>query len=190
MTSNSGDSGGQDERVVLSLEIPEESKSLLENQDGFMWERLTEAIHTTYGGERLNSTAALDREIELTERKKRNAYERIQEAEEEYHRLEQRLESLENRREEQLEQSESKVDALDDILQGMVQHGYNVYIGQGRVQPLADQWFSGDVHAALDALKGRNESGQYNLPESRFEEPGASGPSASGLKSLGGDDDE
>lgn len=171
-------------------EIPAETKNLLKEQEGFLWEAVTDAIHSTYGGERLTSPAALDREIELAKRKKRNAFDRMNEAEEEYHRLEQRVESLEQRREQQVDESESQVDALDDVLQEMVQTGHNMYIGHGRLDTLASSWFGGDVHSTLDALKERNQSGQYNLPESRFEQPGRNGPSAASLKSLGGDDDE
>ena len=184
------ENGNETPRERLVAEIPEETKQLLEDQEGYLWELVTDAVHSTYGGERLNTPAAIEREIELTKRKKRNAFERMKDAEEEYHRQEQRLESLEQRREEQAQQAESKTDALDDLLQGMVRHGHNMYIGQGGVATLANQWFGGDVQAAFDALKERNESGQYNLPESRFEEPGELGPSASGLKSFSGDNDE
>lgn len=155
-----------------------------------MWEALTEAIHHTYGGERLSSPAALDREIEQTKRKKRNIRERIEDAKNEYHRLDQRLESLKRRREEMAEQAESKVDALDRILQSMAEHGSNVYIGHGSVETLANKWFSGDEQAAHDALKERSDEADYNFAPNRFKEPGATRATSditSSLKSVGGD---
>jgi uncharacterized protein (DUF2336 family) len=191
MSRESGENVGSKDRVMLGLEIPEETKELLESQDRYMWEALTEAIHNTYGGERLSSPAALDREIELIRRKKRNARERIEEAKDDYHRHEQRLESLKDRREEMAEQAETKADALDQRLQTMSEHGSNAYIGHGSVELLANQWFGGDEKAALDALKERSEDTDYNFAPNRFEKPGMNGGvSRATLRSVRGDADD
>ena len=182
------ENGEDSPRERLVAEIPEETKRLLEDQDGFLWEAVTDAVHSAYGGERLSSPAAIDREIELMKRKKRNARERIEDAKDEYHRYEQRIEELQDRREEMAEQAESKTDALDRVLQSMAEHGSNVFIGHGSVETLANQWFGGDEQTALDALKERSSEADYNFSENRFEQPGVNGSGSSvDLKSVGGE---
>lgn len=180
-----------EDREKLTVEIPGETKAVLEEQDGFLWENITEATHNTFGGERLSSPAAIDREIDLMERKRRNARERIEDAKDEYRRYEQRIEALKERREELAEQTESKTDALDRVLQSMATHGSNAYIGHGSVTNLANKWFGGNEQAALEALKERSEEADYNFAENRFEDPsGTSAASLVRLKSLGGGDDD
>lgn len=183
--------GSTDSRERIDAEIPEEAKAILREQDGFMWENITEAIFHTYGGERLSSPAAIEREIELETRKKRDAHERMQDAKDDYHRHEQRIETLKERREEMTTQAESKTDAIDQVLQSMATHGSNVYIGHGSIETLSNKWFGGDEQAALDALKERSNEADYNFAENRFERPSA-GRAASeiSLKSVGGDADD
>lgn len=182
---------GDGDREKITLEIPAEAKAILQDQDGFLWENVTEATFNTFGGERLTTPAAVDREIELLRRKRRNANERIQDATDEYQRCEQRIEALKRRREEMAESAESERDALDRLLQSMAEHGHNVYIGHGSVESLANKWFGGDEAAALDALKERSDDAEYNFAENRFEEPGAGRPTAGiTLKSVGGDADD
>lgn len=178
-------------REKITLEVPTEASSILRDQDMFMWEAVTEAVFNTYGGERLSSPAAIDREIEVTRRKKRNARERIEDAKDEYRRYEQRLEALKERREEMAEQAESKADALDRVLQSMAEHGSNAYIGHGSVEVLATKWFGGNEEAALEALKERSDDADYNFAENRFEDPSmtSAAPSVS-LKSIGGEADD
>lgn len=184
-------SSSVDSRERIDAEIPEEAKTILRDQDGFMWENLTEAIFHTYGGEKLSSPAAIEREIELETRKKRDAHERMQDAKDDYHRHEQRIKALKERREEMADQAESKTDALDRVLQGMAEHGSNVYVGHGSVRNLANKRFGGDEQAALDALKERSNEADYNFAENRFEDSGAHNASPSAiLKSVRGDADD
>jgi hypothetical protein len=179
-----------DDRRSLHVEIPPETNEVLREQEGFIWENVAIAIHETFGGERLTTPVAIEREIELQERKRRNAFERLQDAKEEYHRHEQRLESLRDRREEMAEQAETEADALDRVLQTMAEHGSNVYIGHGSVELLANQWFSGNEQAALGALKERSDKADYNFTENRFERPGANGfGSPATLRSVNTDGD-
>ena len=185
------DSNDARERVIA--DVPEEVKTILKEQDGFIWENLTEAVYHTYGGERLSSPAAINREIDHVKRKKRNAFERMQEAQDEYQRYEQRIKALKERREEMAEQAESKADALDRVLQSMAEHGSNAYIGHGSVEVLATKWFGGNEEVALEALKERSDDADYNFAENRFEKPGANTHNARSpatLKSIGGDDDD
>ena len=185
------ENGKRSNRERLVAEIPEETKRLLEEQGSFLWEAVTTAVHSEYGGERLSSPAALEREIELFERKRRNARERIEDAKDDYQRCEQRIEALKRRREEMAEQAESKVDALDRVLQSMAEHGHNVYIGHGSVDTLANKWFGGNEQSALDALKERSDDADYNFAENRFKKPGESrSMSDISLKSVGGDADD
>lgn len=181
-----------EERTALYAHVPPETKSLLDEQDGYLWELITEAVFHTYGGERLSSPAAIEREIERIERECRNARERMHDAEAELQRYEQRLEALKRRREEMAEQAETKNDALDRVLEDMANFGNNVFVGHGSVKTLANQWFGGDEQAALDALKERSETADYNFGENRFSEPSSAsmGRSLSSLKSVGGDADD
>lgn len=176
-----------DDRERLSAEIPKEGKAILAEQEGFMWENITEAIFNTFGGERLSSPAALNRDIEELERKKRNAYERMQDAQNEYQRYDQQIKARKERREQMAEQAETKADALDQVLQSMYDHGSNVYVGHGSVKTLANKWFGGNEQAALDALKERSDEADYNFAENRFEEPSLNcAGSSQSLKSVGG----
>ena len=130
-------------------------------------------------------------EVQLEARKKRDAHDRMQDAKDDYHRHEQRIKALKERREEMTNQAESKTDALDQVLQGMAEQGSNVYVGHGSVTDLANKWFGGDEKDALNALKERSNEVDYNFAENRFEEPGAyNASSAAVLKSVQGDADD
>ena len=158
-----------DDRVQLATEIPAEAKELLKEQDGYMWENLTEAIFNTFGGERLTSPAALDREIEIMERKARNAVEEKNDAVEREQRYKQRAESLRLKRSDVMADQESETDALDALPDDMVKHGFRIFRGHGRLNELANQWFGGDLDKALSGLKERSNDRGLPLTDERFE---------------------
>ena len=164
-----------DKDATLATDVPREVKEILEEQDCYQWEAITEAVFNTFGGERLTSPAALNREIEQERRKVRDAKEDKRDAEDRIQRHSQRIKQLEERREKILEARDSKEDALDALLDELhAQELGCVWEDHPRVERIASRWFGGEHNAAaaFEALLDRHDERGMNLPDSQFEEGG------------------
>lgn len=157
-------------KETLSTDIPEEAKQILQEQDGYLWEAVTEATFNTFGGERLTSPAALEREIERAKRQRRDAVEDLREARNEVERQEQRIEDLEQRRENLLDQRTSTQEALDQLLDDMVSSGSRVDSGHGQVKAIARRYYGGEknIETVLEDLRDRAADREMGLADSRF----------------------
>lgn len=180
-----------DKDATLATDVPSEVKQILEEQDAYQWEAITEAVFNTFGGERLNSPAAVKREIELERRNLRNAKEDKREAEDRIQRHSQRITSLENRREQMLENRESKQDAIDALLDELrEQEIASIWEDHPRVEGLASRWFGGAQNApkAFQQIRERHDERDMNLPESQFEQGGVSAGDDYDFSAVGGGD--
>ena len=157
-------------RETLATDIPVEAKQILQEQDCYIWEAVTEATFATYGGERLTSPAALEREIERAKRQRRDAVEDLREAKKEVERQEQRIEDLEERRENLLDQRTSTQEALDQLLDDMVSSGSRVDSGHGQVKAIARRFYGGEsnIETVLEDLRDRAADREMGLADSRF----------------------
>lgn len=180
MTDNPGGSSELDDLLAdvdkdatLATDVPSEVKEILENQDCYQWEAITEAVFNTYGGERLTSPAALKREIEHERRNLRDAKEDKRDAEERIQRHSQRIAALEDRRDDLLDDRASKRDAIDAILDELrAQDIASIWPDHPRVEDLASRWYGGSQNSqqAFEDITERHEERDMNLPQSQFEQ--------------------
>jgi len=165
---------GREDRESIRVEVPTETKATLEEvcseEDLFMWEAVTEAIHDTYGGSRLDTPAALQREMDRIDRKMRNKTENIEDEKNEKERLEQRRKSLEQRHEKLVEQTPGEEEAMREVLLTMRKYNMGMFIGNPDLSRLAEEWFDGDEQSAFDNLQEFNQTLEQPVDESLFEQ--------------------
>jgi len=161
----------QDDRETLATNIPPETKEILEEQDGYLWEAVTEAVHNTYGGERLETPEAVRREIEIQERNRRDKIERKNELETEIERHEQRVDSLKEKLAEMQDTDDERVDELDEILDLMLNEGARFWDDHPKVVDLARRYYGGkyDADMVISDLRERAEERDLEIPEDQFE---------------------
>ena len=158
------------DREQIALELDPQVKEVLKEQDGYMWENLQRAVFETYGGN-LESPSAIASEIEQAKRERRNAVERKQEAEKEIKRQGERIKQLQNRLEELRDEEGTKQEAIDDLLDDMVELELRVWPDHGKVERLAREQFNGATgYEVIEALKERAEERDLGLPDEQFEE--------------------
>lgn len=159
------------DREQIALEVDPQVKEVLKEQDGYMWENLQRAVFETYGGN-LESPSAIAAEIEQAKRERRNAVERKQEAEKEIQRQDQRIETLQEHLETLRDEEGTTEEALDDVLDDMVELDVRVWPDHGKVNRLAREHFDGATgHEVIEELKARAEERDLGLPDDQFEEP-------------------
>lgn len=187
--SETSDNDEFEEKTTLATNVPLEVKEILEEQEGYLWESITDAVFNTYGGERLSSPAALERELELTERQLRNTLEEKQDIETKIDRLKQKRTALKERREELLEERETKQDALDALLDDLANSGRSVDPGHGAVKGIARRFFGGEAESerVIDVLKERRDERGLAIADQQFEEGGVQSDHSTDLSFDPGD---
>lgn len=169
----------QEGRERLSTNVPPEVKEIVEEQDDYQWKVITDAIMQTYGGERLNSIPALEREREQHSRQIRNFKEEISDREEEIDRRKRRIGEIDGRIEQMEEERSTYADEIEALLNKMAESSMHVYIGHSRIQRLARHEYGGKKDEkqkqVIADLKDRADERDLGLSASRFEEYSTNG---------------
>lgn len=171
----------REEREVLSVEIPFESKQALEDADGPMWQHVHEALKMYFGLDDVSTEAALESEIDEVQEEKQTLQEQVEEIMDRMQDLDERQEYLQEQKEKIEEQKQTYRERIDEILDEMLENPERTVMAWiSEIKELSREEYGSasqdNIQTVIGDIRSRRDEQNLAIPDHRFQRNAQTSP--------------